>query len=123
MTKDSGERQQFESGMVRDTTTGKQRWDLITAGPMHRRWVSLLTRGAQKYEANNWMKASGQAEYDRFLESAHRHFMDWYYLRRYGVDPKTGEDDAAAVFFNINGVEYVRERLDGLRGETPNKPE
>jgi hypothetical protein len=109
ITKDSGERQEFESGMVRDVTTGKAHVALAFDGPMFWRWVMLLTRGAVKYAVRNWMKASGQAEYERFKESAARHFYQWY---RGDLD----EDHAAAVFFNINGAEYVKEKI---RLETP----
>jgi hypothetical protein len=101
ITKDSGHRMTFDSGMVRDTNAGKMLWHLVTAGPLLRRWAGLLTRGAQKYSPNNWMKASGQAELDRFRESAFRHFMQWY-------NGETDEDHAAAVFFNINGAEYEK---------------
>ncbi len=119
--KDSGERMKFESGMQRDTTTGKLRPDLIHDGPMFLRWVALMTKGAVKYEAKNWMKAAGQAEYDRFLESANRHFLIWFTYRAYGINIENPdnptveplkEDHAAAVFFNVNGVEYTEERLD-----------
>lgn len=102
-TKDSGERVQFDSGMVRDVNTGKTLWHLVTSGPMLRRWAELLTRGAEKYTPNNWMLASGQTERDRFRESAFRHFMQWY-------NGETDEDHAAAVFFNINGSEYIDAR-------------
>jgi hypothetical protein len=106
ITKDSGHRVTFDSGMVRDTSAGKMLWHLVTAGPLLRRWAGLLTRGAQKYSPNNWMKAAGQAELDRFRESAFRHFMQWY-------SGEADEDHAAAVFFNINGAEYVKEKLQG----------
>lgn len=103
--KDSGQRMEFESGMVRDVTEGKIRFDLVLDGPMFRRWAEHLTKGAEKYDARNWMKARGGAEYERFRESALRHFVQWYYG---DVD----EDHAAAVFFNINGAEYVRDQGD-----------
>lgn len=102
VTKDSGERKTFDSGMVRDTNDGKMLWHLIAAGPMLRRWAALLTRGARKYSANNWMKAKGQEELDRFRESAFRHFMQWF-------NGEEDEDHAAAVMFNINGAEYVKD--------------
>jgi len=102
-TKDSGERLEFKSGMVRDVTTGKTLWHLVTSGPMLRRWAELLTRGAEKYSPDNWTKASGPEERQRFKESAFRHFMQWY-------NEETDEDHAAAVFFNINGKEYVDAR-------------
>ena len=104
VTKDSGERAQFASGMVRDTTVGKTLWHLVASGPMLKRWAELLTRGAVKYDADNWMKASSEQELKRFKESAFRHFMQWY-------NGDADEDHAAAVVFNINGSEYVKERM------------
>lgn len=103
-TKDSGERLVFESGMQRDVTTGKTQWHLVADGPLLHRYALLLTRGAEKYEPRNWMKASGVEELERFKESAFRHFMQWYY----GDDD---EDHAAAVVFNMNGAEYVANNL------------
>lgn len=104
-TKDSGERREFDSGMVRDTTEGKTMWHLVADGPMLRRWAELLTRGAVKYAVRNWMKANSEEELERARESAFRHFIQWYM----GEDD---EDHGAAVFFNINEVEYVKGRLD-----------
>ena len=104
VTKDSGERQQFSTGMVRDTSSNKIRYDLVYM-PMLKRWAELMTRGAVKYSANNWKKASTQEELDRFKESAFRHFMTWF------LEEDFSEDHAAAVLFNISGVEYVKEKL------------
>lgn len=103
--KDSGARESYSSGMVRDTATGKTDYALVLDGPMFERWAVHLTKGAVKYEKRNWMKAEGEAELARFRESALRHFLQWF---RGDVD----EDHASAVFFNINGAEYVR----GLEG-------
>jgi len=100
--KDTGARQEFESGMVRDIASGKLDWTLVADGPMLRRWAELLTNAAivKGYGKRNWMKAAGTTEYERFRESAFRHFMSWYYGEK-------DEDHGAAVFFNINGAEYV----------------
>lgn len=103
-TKDSGKREQFTSGMVRDTQDGKTNFALVFSGPMLERWAALLTRGAVKYERDNWMKASGPAELQRFQESAARHFAQW-------MRGDTDEDHAAAVYFNLNGAEFVKERM------------
>lgn len=109
VTKDSGKREEFTSGMVRDTADDKPNYALVYDGPMLTRWGGLLTRGAVKYAKRNWMKASGQAELERFQESAARHFAQW-------MRGETDEDHAAAVFFNMNGAEYVRERqIEELR--------
>lgn len=119
--KDSGTREKFSSGMERDTAIGKQRPDLVRDGPMYLRWVSHLTKGAIKYAARNWMKASGQEEYDRFLESTDRHFNIWYTWRKYGINIEDinnptkeplKEDHASAVYFGINGVEYTADKID-----------
>ena len=72
--KDSGERQQFNSGMVRDTTSAKTNVSLVFDGPMFWRWAKHLTLGSIKYVKRNWMKANGQEELERFKESAARHF-------------------------------------------------
>lgn len=102
--KDSGQRQSFESGMVRDVTEGKIDYSLIIDGPMFDRWAIHLTNGAKKYDKRNWMKANGRVEYERFKESALRHFLQWF-------KGEVDEDHAAAVYFNINGAEYTKTRL------------
>lgn len=103
--KDSGERKSFDSGMVRDTDEDKVNYALALDGPMFVRWAKHLTGGAKKYAARNWMLAEGEAERTRFRESALRHFIQWY-------QGDTDEDHASAVFFNINGAEYVKEKND-----------
>ena len=102
--KDSGQRAQFASGMVRDTTEGKTDYLLVRDGPLYRRWAEHLTKGAVKYAKRNWLKATGQEEFDRFRESAARHFEQW-------LRGDTDEDHAAAVVFGINGALYVEERM------------
>jgi hypothetical protein len=104
VTKDSGERQQFTSGMQRDTQKGKTLFHLVYDGPLFKRWAELLTRGAEKYSEGNWMKANGPEELKRFKASAARHFAQWYY-------DETDEDHAAAVIFNMNGAEFVKGKI------------
>lgn len=108
--KDSGKREQFDSGMVRDTTEGKTDTLLTRDGPMFWRWAVHLTKGAVKYSKRNWMRANGPTEEERFKESAARHFEQW-------LQGETDEDHAAAVFFNINGYEYVRTRSQAVTAE------
>ena len=102
--KDSGKRQEFASGMKRDTEEDKTKYHLIASGPMLKRWAVHLTNGAKKYSDNNWMLAASEEEYQRFRKSAFRHFIQWYY-------GNMDEDHAAAVMFNLNGAEYVKEKL------------
>lgn len=113
--KDSGARQVFASGMVRDTGAGKIEYDRVLDGPMFPRWAEHLTRGAAKYPdlaggRANWTLAGGEEELRRFRRSAMRHFMQWF-------RGDTDEDHAAAIIFNINGAEYVREKLAAKQTE------
>jgi hypothetical protein len=102
-TKDSGERQEFSTGMVRDVSINKARYDLVDE-PMLTRWAELMGRGAVKYGENNWRKAATEQELNRFKESAFRHFVQWF-------KGQTDEDHGAAVFFNIAGAEMVESKL------------
>lgn len=115
-TKDSGQRVEFSTGMQRDVSDNKLRFDLII--PLDQapgdsvlfRWAALMGRGAKKYGDRNWEKAATDEELQRFRESAFRHFMQWY-------TGQTDEDHAAAVFFNITGAEYVKGKLRRAAGD------
>lgn len=105
--RDSGERQQFSGGMVRDTQEGKIDWLNLRFGPLYRRVAAHLTKGREKYPdpepgVPNWTLARGPAEALRAKQSAARHFEAW-------LNGETDEDHAAGVVFNINLFEYVRE--------------
>ncbi len=102
--KDSGERQEFDSGMVRDTAEDKIDYTLAFDGPLLDRYAAHLTAGAKKYAKRNWMQANGDEELDRFMISAARHFRQWLAMER-------DEDHFAATVFNMNGYEYVHDRL------------
>lgn len=112
--KDSGERQEFEGGMVRDTETGKIDFTnlLLWFEPMGTRYAEHLTKGRGKYrdvgegleQVPNWTLASGWEEYHRYRRSAVRHMKQW-------LAGEEDEDHAAAVLFNINGAEYVKARM------------
>lgn len=116
-TKDSGQREEYDSGMVRDTNDGKARFDLIVPEgvpykeQMLTRFAELMARGAQKYGDRNWEKAAGETELNRFKESAFRHFMQW-------MTGETDEDHASAVLFNVTCYETVKYKIDG-RKEDP----
>ena len=101
--------------MVRDVTDDKIDYTLALDGPMFKRLAIHLTKGAQKYAKRNWMKARGEEELNRFKESATRHFMQW-------LNGDTDEDHAAAVIFNINGAEYVKERFDDWKAVETLRP-
>lgn len=103
--KDSGKREEYKSGMVRDVTDGKVDYSLVFDGPLIDRLALHLTKGAIKYSKRNWMKANGNEELERFKESAVRHFRQWLRGDR-------DEDHFSAVVFNLNAYEYLREKLD-----------
>lgn len=103
-TKDSGKRESYDSGMVRDTQDGKPRYDLIDE-PMLTRWAELMARGAEKYGENNWRLANSEEELQRFKASGFRHFIQW-------IRGDTDEDHAAAILYNIAAAEYVKKRLE-----------
>lgn len=111
ITKDSGKRVEFASGMVRDTQDSKPRFDLIIPKDqpyketLLYRWASLLTRGMYKYGERNWEKANSKEELERFKASAMRHFIQ-------AISGETDEDHWAAVVFNINAVVYLESKLN-----------
>lgn len=115
-TKDSGKRQNYDSGMRRDIQEGKPDFflcltDLPYGDQMLTRWAELMERGASKYGRRNWQLAASEEELERFKSSAFRHFMQW-------IAGETDEDHAAAVFFNINAAEYVKHKLEKKANET-----
>jgi hypothetical protein len=110
VTKDSGARAEYASGMVRDTEEGKARFDLLLAEgvpyeeQMLTRFAEHMTRGAEKYTARNWEKAEGEEELTRYKSSALRHLIQW-------LADERDEDHAAAVMFNLLAGETVRWKM------------
>jgi len=115
-TKDSGERQEYDSGMRRDIQRGKPRFDLLLVegvpydNQFLTRFASLLQRGAEKYGERNWQLADSVSELDRFKSSAFRHFVQW-------VTGELDEDHGAAVAFNIMAADYVKWKMDNAQAE------
>ncbi len=103
VTKDSGERQEFSTGMQRDTETDKPRYDLLDK-ELLKRWALLMGRGAKKYGEENWRKASTLEELKRFESSLLRHAFQL-------LEGDRTEDHAAAICFNVAGYEMVRSRV------------
>ncbi len=88
---DSGKRETFLTGAVRDTAEGKPRPDLFSPFAMERigKW---LEQGARKYEPRNWEKGMG---YERVASSLHRHLMKY-------MQHDTSEDHLAAIAVNAS---------------------
>lgn len=110
VTKDSGKRQEFASGMQRDTQDDKPRFDLLFpvgvpySDQFLTRVAELLARGAVKYSERNWESAAGEEELARFKSSALRHLIQY-------INGETDEDHLAAVAFNLMGAHLVEWKL------------
>jgi hypothetical protein len=107
---DTGDKKEFASGMVRNAATGKIEYDRVFEGPLFERWAAHLTKGAAIYPdredgSANWTLANGPAELIRFRKSAVRHFIQ-------AMRGDDDEDHFAAVCFNLNGMLYVRSRME-----------
>lgn len=88
--KDSGQRQEFDTGSRRDTRDGKGRYDLIPTHPL-RRLARHYENGAKKYGDRNWEKGQPLS---RYLDSCYRHLIAV-------LDGLDDEDHAAAVAWNM----------------------
>lgn len=98
--KDSGERQEFSTGAVRDTATGKGRFDLIS--PIFlRRLARVLEKGAAKYGERNWEKGQPLG---RYLDSALRHINCVLLKQR-------DEDHAAQAAWNLHALIHTAEMV------------
>lgn len=110
ITKDEGkERKVYSSGMMREDDEGKVMYDLLIPlnckHPMLIRWAELLTRGAKKYARRNFEVANTQEELERATQSLWRHFIQY-------VTGDDSEDHAASIYFNIQVIELIKERLN-----------
>lgn len=97
---DSGERQTFESGAVRDTAEGKPRPDLFSPFAMERIGF-WLEAGARKYSEHNWSKGIPAS---RCLASLHRHLMKY-------MQGATDEDHLSAVATNCMFLLHFEEAV------------
>jgi hypothetical protein len=101
VTKDSGARQEFKTGSVRDKATGKGRYDLIPTEPL-RRLAGLYERGAAKYGDRNWEKGQPLM---RYIDSMMRHVNCL-------VAGEPDEDHAAAIAWNVFGYMHTLSKIE-----------
>lgn len=99
ITKDSGERRLFDTGAVRDVTSGKPDYSLISPFAM-KRLAMLMVRGAEKYGKFNWTKGM---KFSVFWESFCRHSNQFY------MQESPEEDHLAAILFNIMAIMHFQE--------------
>ena len=109
-TKDSGKRQEYNSGMKRDTQENKPSFQYLLPKkiPYHNqpltRFAELMTRGKEKYGPRNWELANSEKEMERFKASALRHMIQWQC-------DEEDEDHMAAVMFNLLAYETTKWKL------------
>lgn len=104
--KDSGERQEFGTGSVRDTRDGKGRLDLLPPGVLLR-LARHFEAGASKYGDRNW--ELGQPV-SRYLDSGIRHLL-WYWAG------ERDEDHLVSALWNLAALMDTEERI--AAGELP----
>lgn len=91
--KDTGDRQQFASGAVRDTTAGKPRPELVSPFATER-VARLSADGAVKYAPRNW---EAGMPFSRCVASLERHLLAF----KMG---KVDEDHLAAIAWNAQAL-------------------
>jgi len=104
--KDSGKRQEFDTGSKRDTNEGKPRYDLITPLALYRLAIHYAN-GATKYGDRNWEKGQPLS---RYIESAERHLQKL----KLGY---TDEDHESALTWNIMAYTHTKMMIEA--GELP----
>lgn len=102
--KDSGERQQFKTGAVRDTARDKPRPDLISPHANMREGM-VMTKGAEKYAERNWEQG---IPISRCIASACRH-IEQYKLGQ------TDEDHLAQARTNLSFALHFEEEIKAGR--------
>jgi hypothetical protein len=97
---DSGDRQEFDTGAVRDAATAKSRPDLISPFALMRlgEWLRL---GAAKYDDRNWEKG---IPISRCIASLFRHLLAYIMGCR-------KEDHMAAVMCNAMFIMHFEDRI------------
>lgn len=101
---DSGKREEFATGSVRDTEEGKGRFDLLPTLPL-RRLACLYQAGAAKYGDGNWKR--GQ-RLGRYLSSLFRHLMAVMELKKDEDHCSSIAWNAFAFIWTANEIEQGR---------------
>jgi len=99
--KDSGKRQEFNTGSKRDTCDNKPAYVLMSPIALDRLGMHFRN-GAVKYGERNW--ELGQP-ISRYLDSALRHIMNY-------LEGKRDEDHLAAGMWNLHCAIHTEEMID-----------
>lgn len=96
--KDNGEREAFPTGMIREPQGDRPRPSLLSPYALER-VARHMTKGADKYADDNWVKGAG---YRRYTDSMFRHLLDWQ-------KGECSEDALAAIVFNAMCIMHYQE--------------
>jgi hypothetical protein len=99
--KDSGQREDYDTGARRDTQEGKPRYDLITPLGLHRLAIHYMN-GAKKYGEYNYTKGIASS---RYMASLLRHAFSYLAGDR-------SEDHLSAISFNALGIAHNEEAIE-----------
>lgn len=100
MLNDAGDREQFRGGGLREPSSGKGRFDLISP-VMLVRLAQHYENGAVKYEKRNWEKGLPMS---RCFDSCIRHLYRW-------LEGDASEDHLAAAIWNISALMHYEKYL------------
>ena len=103
---DSGKREKFESGAIRDTAEGKSRPDLVSPYA-EERIGNWMAKGAEKYSERNWEKG---ISISRCVASMQRHLVAF----KMGLQD---EDHLAAIAVNAQFIMHYQAMIG--RGKLP----
>lgn len=106
MIQDSGKRQGWATGSVRDTDDGKG-WPHCIPTIFIQRLAEHFRKGAEKYAKDNWKLGQPLS---RYIDSAWRHLMATR-------DGKQDEDHAAATAWNVCCFMWTADAIE--RSELP----
>jgi hypothetical protein len=98
--KDSGKRQTFDTGAVRDSDEDKIKPELISPFAMER-LADWLSAGAKKYARRNWEKG---ISVERCFASMYRHLLKFQMCEH-------DEDHLAAIFCNCMMILHFEESI------------
>lgn len=139
VVKDSGVREEYANGFVRDTEDGKEDFTRLFGDPaIHAqisrnpglldflatngaaliphelliRWAEHMHKGARKYGEDNWRQARGTVAVARFARSFCRHAVQWLRGDR-------DEDHAVAIMFNVAARELTPSDEEVTESESP----
>lgn len=102
--KDSGKREEFNTGSKRDSQDGKGRYDLLPTRAL-RRLARHFEAGAKKYDDRNWEKGQPLA---RMINSGLRHGFAH-------LEGQRDEDHLIAAVWNLLCAADIEERIkEGL---------